>query len=60
MKKIYLIPTTKVVNIELTKMIAVSGGDPQGYNSTMGSTEVDGGDGLSRHSNSLWDDEEEE
>ena len=57
MKKIYQIPTTDVMNVELQLMIADSFGE-QG-----GSGQVNGGvstsDGLSRGHGSVWDDDEE-
>ena len=51
MKKIYQIPTTEIVNVELTQMVAASG-----FEETLGGGNgVDGGSGLSRES--YWDDE---
>jgi len=56
MKKIYLNPTTKIVNIELAKMIAAS--NPEGFKKELGEG-VDGNQGLTRRG-SIWDDDEEE
>lgn len=50
MKKIYKTPTTNVVKVELTHMIAIS---------TLGNTDATSGN-LSRRGRSVWDDEEED
>ena len=49
MKKIYKTPTTNVVKVELTHMIAIS---------TIGDTDATSGN-LSRRGNSVWDEDEE-
>ena len=53
MKKKYMNPTTIVVNIQTSQMIAVSGFDEE-----LGSTEKNGSASLSRRSYDFWDDEE--
>ena len=49
MKKIYKTPTTNVVKVELTHMIAIS---------TIGDTDATSGN-LSRRGSSVWDEDEE-
>ena len=49
MKKIYKTPTTNVVNIELSHMIALS---------TLGTTEATSGNMSRQDSGSFWDEEE--
>ena len=62
MKKTYMNPTTKIVKISITRMIAASLG---GLNETGGTTTLtneyasEGGAAMSRHGRSLWDDDEE-
>lgn len=51
MKKIYMSPTTKVVKIQTEKMIAVSEIGMYGTDATSA--------GMSRESNSDWDDEDD-
>ena len=59
MKKIYLIPSTKVINVKFQPLMNVSGGDASSVNSvTVSDTEdYGGGEILSR--GSFWDDDEE-
>ena len=52
MKKIYQIPTTEIVNVELQQMIADS---VEGFEGSLGTGGASGNDGLSRGSD--WDDE---
>lgn len=54
MKKTYMIPTTIVVKVETTQMIAVSG-----FEEALGTTEKAGSAALSRRGGSFWDDEDE-
>lgn len=60
MKKNYFAPETKVVKIQLHKMIAAS---PEGFTQTLGGADAadktDGTNILSRRRNSIWDDEEQ-
>ena len=51
MKKIYKTPTTNVVNIELSHMIALS---------TLGTTDATSGNLSRQERYSVWDDEEDE
>ena len=55
MKQIYQVPTTKVVNIELHKMIAASSTGVQIGGSYDGNSVIQ-----SRRGGSAWEDEEEE
>ena len=62
MKKIYIIPTTKVVNVELQHIIAASltGVDEEGGTANLTEESADeGADGMSRRWGSLWNDDEE-
>ncbi|MBO4812188.1 MAG: hypothetical protein J5552_11605 [Prevotella sp.] len=59
-KTAYIQPQTKVVLVETNKMIASSSGVNSSGNVVIPAnlTGGDGSDAASRHSNSLWDDED--
>ena len=62
MKKIYIIPTTKVVNVELQHIIAASltDIDEQGGTTTLTNEQADSGtDSWTRRWGGAWDDDEE-
>ena len=60
MKKVYLIPELSIVKVELKQMIAASGSlpiDPESAEEA--ASEGEDAIVLSRHSNRLWDEEED-